>query len=56
MSEPTVRTDVYRVWVDNEQRIVSFHEVAGSRLLEFRDREMFLRCVDEYTHKHYRYQ
>ena len=56
MNEVPNRPEVFRVWIDAKQRIVSFHAVEGSQLLEFRDREMFLRCVDEYVHKHYRYQ
>ena len=47
---------VWRLWVDPERRVVSFHEEAGAQLMEFRDREMFLRCVDEYTNRMYKYQ
>ena len=39
-----------------EQKIVSFHAEAGFHLLEFRSRELFLRCVDRYTGEQYRYQ
>ena len=28
---------VWRIWVDPQQRIVSFHPVEGFQLLEFRD-------------------
>ena len=42
--------------VDTQRRVVSFHEEAGSQLMEFRDREMFLRCIDGYTAQLYRYQ
>ena len=41
---------VWRIWV------VSFHEEEGCQLLEFRSREMFLNCVDQYTGMQYRYQ
>ena len=47
---------VWRLWVDTRQRIVSFHPVEGFELLEFRDRALFFRCVDEYTRLRYRYQ
>ena len=47
---------VWRIWVDAENRIVSFHEAEGGRLMEFRSHEMFLRYVDEFTGKNYRYQ
>lgn len=47
---------LWRVWVDTDQRIVSFHEEEGYELLEFRSREMFFNCVDQYTGKQYRYQ
>ena len=47
---------MWRVWVDTERRIVSFPEEEGCKLLEFRSREMFLNCVDQYTGMQYRYQ
>ena len=47
---------LFRVWVDTERRIVSFHEEEGCQLLEFRSREMFMNCVDQYTGLQYRYQ
>ncbi len=47
---------VWRIWVDAQHRVVSFHEVADSQLLEFRSRELFLRAVDEYARQRYRYQ
>ncbi len=47
---------VWRVWIDNRRRIVSFHEEEGCRVMEFRSREMFFRCVDQYTQAQYRYQ
>ena len=50
------REQVWRIWVDTQWKIVSFREEKGGQLLEFRSREMFLRCVDEYTRLQYRYQ
>ena len=47
---------VWRIWVDTQHRIVSFHPVEGFELLEFQDQGMFLRCVDEYTRQRFRYQ
>jgi hypothetical protein len=47
---------VWRIWVDNRQRIVSFHPEEGFTLLEFRDAALFFRCIDEYTSQRYRYQ
>ena len=47
---------LWRIWVDTQQRIVSFHAEAGYQLMEFRDHELFLSCVDQYTGKQYRYQ
>ena len=46
----------WRIWVNTQDRIVSFHEEEGFDLLEFHNREMFQRCVDGYTCKSYRYQ
>ena len=48
--------NLWRVWVDNQRRIVSFHEEKGCQLMEFRSREMFLSCVEQYTGMQYRYQ
>lgn len=45
----------WRVWIDIRRRIVSFHPEEGYCLLEFRSRELFLACLDEYTKKQYRY-
>ena len=47
---------LWRIWVDTKNRIVSFHEEEGCQLLEFRSRELFLSCVDQYTLQQYRYQ
>lgn len=48
--------EIYRLWVDTDRRVVSFHEEPGAKLIEFRERELFLRCVDEYTNQLYKYQ
>lgn len=50
------REQVWRIWVDTQRKIVPFWEEKDSQMLEFRSREMFLRCVDEYTRLQYRYQ
>ena len=46
----------WRIWVDTERRIVSFHEEKGCQMLEFHCREMFMNCVDQYTCRQFRYQ
>ena len=46
----------FRIWVCPARRIVSFHAEEGFDLLEFWDRELFFRCIDEYTRQQYRYQ
>ena len=56
MENKVMNESPWRIWVDTQRRIVSFHEEEGCRLLEFQNRETFLRCVDEYTQKQYRYQ
>ena len=56
MEDNTAHENLFRVWVNTNQRIVSFHEEEGFHLLEFRSREMFLNCVDQYTGLQYRYQ
>ena len=47
---------VWRIWVDSEQRLVSFHEIPSGRLLEFHSYELFQSCIDGYTAQRYRYQ
>lgn len=47
---------LWRIWIDNTRQIVSFHEEEGCRLLEFRSRELFWNCVEQYRTQHYRYQ
>ena len=47
---------LWRVWVDTRNRIVSFHEVPDYRLMEFRDRELYLRYLTGFEGKNYRYQ
>ena len=56
MEKTVLNEPLFRVWVDTRRRIVSFHEEEGCKLLEFRSREMFLNCVDQYTGMQYRYQ
>lgn len=56
MEQNCVVENLWRVWVDTQRRIVSFHEEEGCQLLGFRSHEMFLRCVDQYSGKQYRYQ
>lgn len=46
----------WQVWVDTQRRIVSFHEEEGCQMLEFRNRELFISCMEQYTGKQYRYQ
>lgn len=54
--EQAVQESPWRMWVSPERKIVSFHAEVGFRLLEFRTRELFLRCIDGYTLRQYRYQ
>ena len=56
MEKTVLNEPLFRVWVDTNRRIVSFHEEEGCQLLEFRSHEMFLSCVDQYSGKQYRYQ
>ena len=47
---------VWRVWVDEQNRVVSFRETADSRLMDFFIREKILQQVDEITARNYRYR
>lgn len=46
----------WELWVDPVRRVVSFHPEAGGQYLAFQSRELFLRCIDQYTQQQYRYQ
>lgn len=50
------KRQVWRVWVDTQRRVVSFHEAPGCQMLEFRSYELFQSCIDGYTAQQYRYQ
>ena len=54
--EHTTTPAPWRIWVNTQERIVSFHEEEGFDLLEFHSRELFQRCVDGYVCRSYRYQ
>lgn len=56
MEQLNTAETLWRVWVDTRRRIVSFHEEEDSQLLEFRNRELFFSCIEQYTGKQYRYQ
>ena len=47
---------LWELWVDPVRRIVSFHPEAGGQYLAFPSRELFLRCIEQYTAQQYRYQ
>ena len=47
---------LWRVWIDNQQRVVSFHEQKGACLMEFRSQDLFWSCVNQYAGLQYRYQ
>lgn len=50
------RKQIWRIWVDTQQRVISFHEIPNARLLEFYSNELFQSCIDRYTAQQYRYQ
>lgn len=47
---------VWRIWVNAEERVVSFHREEGFRMLEFHSWDYFQAAIDEYTKQRYRYQ
>lgn len=47
---------IFRIWVDRQRRVVSFHPLEGCPQLEFRSQELFFRCADQYTARQYRWQ
>lgn len=51
-----LKPPIWRMWIDNAQRIVSFHEMEGCRMLEFRSKDLFQSCIDQYMVQQYRYQ
>ncbi len=46
----------WRIWVDTQRRIVSFHPEDGFELLDFRVQALFFRFVDEFTRLHYGFE
>ena len=56
MKQAAPAEQLWRVWVDTRRRIVSFHEEEDCQMLEFRSRELFFSCIEQYTGKQYRYQ
>ena len=47
---------LWKIWVDNKQRIVSFHEVEGFLLFEFHDEDFYLDFLEQYSKGDYRFQ
>ena len=56
MEQTNTAQNLWRVWVDTRRRIVSFHEEEDCKLLEFRNRDLFSSCIEQYTGMQYRYQ
>lgn len=54
--ETREKDQVWRIWVDTKQRVVSFHREEGFEMLEFRSWEYFQAAIDQYTRQRYRYQ
>lgn len=54
--EAVKQEPVWRVWIDNRNRVVSFHEERGARLMEFRNQDLFWSCIEQYRSLQYRYQ
>ena len=54
--EHTTSPTPWRLWVNTNSRIVSFHEEEGFDLLEFHSQELFQRCVDGYVCRFFRCQ
>lgn len=55
-AEPPGTAQVFRIWVDRQRRVVSFHPLEGCPQLEFHSRELFFRCADQYTARQFRWQ
>ncbi|MBQ9493280.1 MAG: hypothetical protein IJR54_06030 [Oscillibacter sp.] len=47
---------LWRVWIDSQRRVVSFHEQENACLLEFHSQDLFWSCVNQYVGLQYRYQ
>ena len=56
MEQLNTAEPLWRVWVDTRRRVVSFHEEEDSQLLEFRNRDLFFSCIEQYTGKQSRSQ
>ena len=46
METTMTREPIWKLWVDTQRRVVSFHEEAGSQLLVGRDRARYWGGID----------
>ena len=46
----------WRVWIDEENHIVSFHTMENGLPLEITSRKQYLKFIDEYAQNRYRFQ
>ena len=53
---PEDAPDRFEAWLDETNRIVSFHEAEGCQKMEFRNHDLFLNYIDGFTGRQYRYQ
>lgn len=55
---PEYRDDCVRrrIWLDEKNRIASFHEIDGGRMLEFVSAGMFMSFIDDLMKQTYLFQ
>ena len=46
----------WKIWIDNEEKIVSFHEVEGYECIEFQNERFFISLIEEYAKRKYQFQ
>ena len=56
MENTMTREPIWKLWVDTQRRVVSFHEECRVPAYGVPGPDMFLRCIDGYTAQLYRYQ
>lgn len=47
---------LYQIWVNEEEKIASFHEIEGGKLAEFMTSEPFQSYLDDLVSHFYRFQ
>ena len=48
--------DKFEIWVDEKEKILSFHPIKNSDLIDFQEHSQFLSYVQDLAERSYRFQ